>query len=376
MKFNVSSKTLYSCVSAVSKVINAKNALAILNNFHFRLADNRLTVTGSDVENALSGIVDVSEAEGEGSFCIDARRMVDLLKELPDQGLEINIDDQTLAVEISYSNGKYSMVAIAGDQYPNYNSDDDSEESVSFACPTEQLIKGIDNTLFAVGTDDFHPQMMGILLDIKPENITFVSTDTRKLVRYTNSISAPGVTARCILPVKPATVLKTVFAKEQTVSVNMTSKSATIRSESFVFNCRFIKGNFPDYNRVIPTNNPFTLRVDRMRFLNAVRRVGVFVDPGYGMEKFQITSDQIHIKSSDPNLCTSGNEKLDCEYEGADLVIGFSAPFLIEICNVLSTPDIVVSLSDPSRPGVFRPSENDENTDLLMLLMPMNVNEF
>lgn len=376
MKFNVPSKTLYYLASSVSKVINAKNALTILNSFLFSLEGDTLTITGSDVENALTARVDVSGAEGTGKFCLDARRLVDLLKELPDQGLEFVINDETLEVEISYSNGRYSMMATSGDQYPAYKKEEDGGEPAVFTCPSSQLLKGLDKTMFAIGSDDFHPQMMGVLLDIKPDNITFVATDTRKLVRYINSESHPGVTARCILPVKPASILKSILGKEDHLAVTLTSKSATIQSGAFTFNCRFIKGNFPDYNRVIPTQNPYVMRVDRVRFLNAVRRVGVFVDPGYGMEKFKISNDMVHIKSSDTNMCTSGNERLDCEYEGPDIVIGFSAPFLIEICNVLSTADIILSLSDPSRPGVFRPSENEDNTDLLMLLMPMSVTEF
>lgn len=376
MKFNVPSKTLYNLTSAVSKVINAKNALTILNSFLFQLEDNVLTITGSDVENALTARIEVEQAEGEGKFCVDARRLVDLLKELPEQGLEVTIDDETLEIIISYSSGRYTMVATSGDQYPEYRREDDEIAPSTFSCPTSVLLKGIDKTIFAVGTDDFHPQMMGILLDIVPEQITFVATDTRKLVRYITREVQPGVTAKCILPFKPATILKNVFAKDDSLSITLTGKSATIQNGTFTFNCRFIKGNYPPYNRVIPENNPYILRVDRMRFLNAVRRVGVFVDPGFGLEKFKIINDKIHLKSSDSSMLTSGNERLDCEYQGPEIVIGFNAPFLIEICNTLTTSDIIVSLSDPSRPGVFRPTEDEPNTELLMLLMPMNVAEF
>lgn len=376
MKFNVPSKTLYSLTSAVSKVINSKNALTILNNFLFTLKGNTLEVTGSDVDNALSAHIEVFDADGEGTFCLDARRLVDLLKEMADVPLQVTINDETLEVEIESASGVFQMVAIPGDQFPQYQKEEDSEEPVTFQCPAEQMLKGIDNTLFAIGTDDFHPQMMGILLDIHPDDITFVATDTRKLVRYTNGTTSPGVTARCILPLKPATVIKGIFDKDDTLTVTLTAKSATISNPIFTFNCRFIKGNFPDYTRVIPKNNPYTLRVNRIRFLNSVRRVGVFVDPGFGLEKFKITNEKIYLKSKDANLNREGNEVIDCEYEGPDMVIGFSAPFLIEICNVLQTEEIIARLADPSRPVVFSPTENEENCDLLMLLMPMNVVDF
>lgn len=376
MKFNVPSKTLYNYVSSVSKVINSKNALAILNNFLFVLEENTLTITASDLENRLTARVPVMEAEGSGSFCIDARRLVDLLKEMPDQGITFDINDDNLAVEITYPSGNYSLIALNGNEYPSIKPEGENNEKLEFTCPTEQIIKGIDNTLFAVGNDDLRPQMMGILWDIKPDAITFVATDTRKLVKYRNELSAPGVEGSCIIPIKPATVIKNVFAKEQEVKITIEPKSATFESPSFTFNCRFIKGVFPDYNRVIPTNNPYTLTIDRHSFLNAVRRVGVFVDPGHGLVKFKLTPDKVTMKAQDNNYLTSAWESVPCDFTGSEMIIGFSAPYLIEIFNTLSTNDIVIKLSDPSRPGVFLPAENDNDSELLMLLMPMTVSEF
>ena len=376
MKFNVSSKTLYSYVSAVSKVINSKNALTILNNFLFELSDNTLTITASDLENTLVAHLEVMDAEGEGKFCVDARRMVDLLKEMPDQGISFDINDDNLAVEIVYPSGNYSFIAINGNEYPSNDSVDESTDIIEFTCPTEQIIKGIDNTLFAVGNDDLRPQMMGILWDIKPDAITFVATDTRKLVKYRNAMSAPGVEGSCILPIKPATVIKNVFAKEDEVKVTLEPKSATFESPSYKFNCRFIKGSFPDYNRVIPVKNPYVITVDRQSFLNAVRRVGVFVDQGHGLVKFKIEKDRLTMKATDNNFCTSAREVVPCDFTGTEMIIGFSAPYLIEIFNTISTTDILIKLSDPSRPGVFVPSENSENSELLMLLMPMTVSDF
>lgn len=376
MKFNVSSKTLYSYVSAVSKVINSKNALTILNNFLFELSDNTLTITASDLENTLVAHLEVMDAEGEGKFCVDARRMVDLLKEMPDQGISFDINDDNLAVEIVYPSGNYSFIAINGNEYPSNESVDESTDIIEFTCPTEQIIKGIDNTLFAVGNDDLRPQMMGILWDIKPDAITFVATDTRKLVKYRNAMSAPGVEGSCILHIKPATVIKNVFAKEDEVKVTLEPKSATFESPSYKFNCRFIKGSFPDYNRVIPVKNPYVITVDRQSFLNAVRRVGVFVDQGHGLVKFKIEKDRLTMKATDNNFCTSAREVVPCDFTGTEMIIGFSAPYLIEIFNTISTTDILIKLSDPSRPGVFVPSENSENSELLMLLMPMTVSDF
>lgn len=376
MKFNVSSKTLYSYVSAVSKVINSKNALTVLNNFLFELNDNTLTITASDLENTLVASLEVMNAEGEGKFCVDARRIVDLLKEMPDQGMEFTINDDNLSVEIKYNNGNYAFIALNGNEYPSNEDATDADGVFKFTYPADQILKGIDNTLFAVGNDDLRPQMMGILWDIKPDSITFVATDTRKLVRYRNSVGEPGFEGSFILPVKPATVIKNVFAKESEIKVTVSPKSVTFESAAYKFNCRFIKGSFPDYNRVIPTNNPYVIAVDRHSFLNAVRRVGVFVDQGHGLVKFKIESDKMTLRATDNNFCTSAREEVPCDFTGKEMVIGFSAPYLIEISGTISTDDLVIKLSDPSRPGVFLPSDEKEGDELLMLLMPMTVTDF
>jgi len=375
MKFNVPSKTLYSYVSAVSKVINSKNALVILNNFLFELEGDTLTITASDLENTLTAHVPVTEAEGSGKFCVDARRVVDLLKSMPDIGITFEIDDNSLAIEITYSNGNYSFVGINGNEYPQRQEEEETEK-ISFTCPGEQILRGIDNTLFAVGNDDLRPQMMGILWDIKSDGITFVATDTRKMVKYRNSMSQPGEEGSCILPLKPATVIRNVFAKDSEIKVTIDAKSAMFETPSYTFSCSLLKGTFPDYNRVIPVNNPFVLTVDRQSFLAAVRRVGVFVDPGHGLVKFRISPDKVTLKATDKNYCTQAIESVPCEFTGSDMVIGFSAPYLMEIFGTLTTNDVVIKLSDPSRPGVFLPSENAADSELLMLLMPMNVSDF
>ncbi len=374
MKFNVPSKLLYNYVSSVSKVINSKNAISILNNFLFYLQENTLTITASDLENSLTARVPVTEAEGEGKFCIDARRLVDLLKEMPDQGITFDINDDTLSGEIKYPNGNYSLIAINGNEYPATKGAE-QEKSIGLSASADKIIKGIENTLFAAGTDELRPMMMGILWDIKPNAIVFVATDTRKLVKCTASAET-GVEGSFIIPIKPATVIKNVFVKEETVKITFDSKSATFESPSFTLNCRLILGKFPDYNRVIPANNPYKLTIDRQSLLNAVRRVAIFVDPSYGLIKFKLSSDKVTLRAQDNNFLTSAWETLPCDFTGPEMVIGFSATFLIEIFNTISTDDIVISISDPSKPGVFLPSEEKPDCELLILLMPMTVSDF
>lgn len=375
MKFNVSSKALYNATSAVSKVINSKNALAILDNFLITLRGDELTITGSDQENALTARLTVENARGEGSVCFGARRLVELLKEIPEQGVSVDINDDSLEMQLTYLSGHYSFVGTPADQYPQFTPET-SGEPVSFSVATEQMIAGLDNTMFAVSTDEYRIIMQGVLLDIAPDSITFVATDTRKLVRYIDRRTAPGVTGHCVIPSKPANIIKNVFAKEETLNITMNARSARIESDRFCFECTFLNGNYPDYNRVIPRNNPNVLTVDRTALLNAVRRVGIFVEVDGGLEKFRITSENILIKSNDPGLCTSAREQVPCSYTGSDLTIGFNASYITEILNTLKGDDVIVNLGDAGRPGVFRPGTEPENTELLMLLMPMTVGEF
>lgn len=374
MKFNVSSKALYSCVSAVSKVINSKNAMTILNSFYLTLEGDKLSVTASDMENTLTGTIEVSNVEGNGSFCVDAHRLVDLLKELPDLGITFQVDE-SFAIAITYPGSKFDFIGINGAEYPS-NIRENADAIYEFNVPVGVITSGIDSTLFAVGTDPVRPQMMGILWDIRPDGITFVATDTRKLVRYLNQNVQPGFEGSFILPVKPASILKNIIGKAEEVAVSMEPKSVTFNVANYSLNCRFIKGNFPDYNRVIPQNNPFTLTVDRVNFLNAVRRVGVFVDPAHGLVKFKITPDKLTLKAQDNNFCTNAVESIPCDFTGKEMIIGFSSAYLVEIINTISTDEVQIRLSDPARPGVFVPAENKENTELLILLMPMTVQEF
>ncbi len=375
MKFNVSSKAFYNAASAVSRVINSKNALTILDNFYIKLEGNELTITGSDQENALTARLEVTGVKGEGNFCLGARRLVELLKELPDQGMEVRVNDDTLEVQLSYASGHYSFVGLPGDQYPQFRADT-AGEPISFSIATEQMIAGLDNTMFAVSTDEYRQIMQGVLFDIAPESITFVATDTRKLVRYIDRRTAPGVSGRCVIPAKPSTVIKNVFSKEETLNITMNARNAVIESEHFTFQCTFLNGNYPDYDRVIPKNNTQILTVDRASLLNAVRRVGIFVEVDGGLEKFRITPDCILLKSNDPNLCTSAREQVPCSFTGNELTIGFSANYLMEILTTLKGSEVIVNLGDAGRPGVFRPGEEPENTELVMLLMPMTVGDF
>ena len=368
MKFTVPSKTLHNFASSVSKVINAKNALTILNNFLFAIEGNVLTITACDGENILCGRIPIMDVEGEGEFCIDARRIVELLRVMPEQELNFNIDDETLAIEMSHPNGS---------EYPHVDRSGDSENLLVFKAPGSALLRGLEYTSFAAGTDMLRPQMMGVYWDIKPEKLVFVATDTHKLVRFEDSSLIPGIEGSFILPNKSTNVFRSVFSRDEEVTVKLDPQTGvTFETDTFTFESRLVKGRYPDYARVIPENNPYTLTVNRHLFTTAVRRVSLFVDEGHGLIKFSIAPEKLTIKASDNEYNTSGVETLSADFTGNNMVIGFSSSYLAELAGVLWTEDIIFKLADPSKPVVILPTEDKADTRLTMLLMPMNVTDF
>lgn len=378
IKFKIASKALASTLSGVSKVISSKNTLAILDNFLFEIADGNLKITASDAENTICATLPVSEAEGEGKLCLNARRISDIAKELPNQDSQFTINEATGAVKIDFPGGNFEMVGMDGNMYPSTTGDmtDSVDDNRKYILPAKQILSGIEKTLFAVGNDELRPQMMGIFWDMKEDGITFVATDTRKLVRYIDRTAAPGKEDHFILPFKPAVILRSLFDSEGDVELTISERSAEFRTADVTLTTRFIKGQFPDYNRVIPRENPLVLTVDRGAFLTAVRRVSVCADPAHGLVKMRLTPQLIEMKVDDPNVNSFAHEKVPCDFTGNELVIGFSGAFLMEIFNTLDTENIIARLADPSRPGVFEPDTNEPDTEMIVILMPMSIVEF
>lgn len=377
MKFSVPSKTLYNYASSVSKILNAKNALMILNNFLFTIEGETLTLTACDGENTLCARIAIMDVQGQGEVCIDARRIVELLRVMPEQELTFNIDDSTLEIEMSHPNGSYKFMGISGNEYPRFKHAPETD-SHQFTAAGSSLLRGLEMTSFAAGTDTLRPQMMGVLWDIKPDRVVFVATDTHKLVRFEDMSISSGLEASFILPNKSTNVFKSVFTKDELVRVLIDSQQGvTFETDTFTFDSRLVKGRYPDYNRVIPENNPYTLTVDRQMFANACRRVGLFVDEGHGLLKFRLQSDKMMIKATDSEYNTMGKETLDCQFNGTEgMVIGFSSTYLSVLTSVIWTDQLEFKLADPSRSAVILPTENKPDTRLTMLLMPMNVSEF
>ncbi len=374
MRFDVSSTALLSRLQSISKVIASKNSLPILDSFLFSLEGNKLTITASDAETRLVTSVDVMNGQGSGLFAVSAKILLDPLKELPEQPLTFDINDDNLEIFIHFQNGKYNFIGQKGDTYPQQKPLD--ENAISIMMDAQMLLNGIGRSLFATADDELRPVMNGVYFDIHTDNLTFVASDGHKLVRLRNFSVKSSERASFILPKKPANLLKGLLSKEEDmVSIKFDDNNAYVNCSNFKMICRLIEGRYPNYNSVIPQENPFKVTIDRVSFLNALKRVSVFSNPASSLVKLQLKESEMLVSAQDIDFSTSAEEKIVCSFDGTELSIGFKATYLIEILSNINSEEVIFELADPSRAGLIVPSENEENEDLLMLLMPMMLND-
>lgn len=374
MKFNVSSSALLSALQSLSKVIASKNTLPILDSFLFHLEGTALTITASDVETRLVTVVDVINPEGAGLFAIDAKRLLDPLKELSEQPLVFDINDDHMMVNVGYENGKFSIPGQKGDAYPQQKPL--KESAISLTLESQILLNGITRSFFATADDELRPVMNGIYFDIQPESLIFVASDGHKLVRLRNLSIQSGTRASFILPKKPANMLRNLLSKtNENVTVTFDENNAYVVTSTFEMVCRLIEGRYPNYEAVIPNDNPNLATIDRLSFLAALKRVSVFSSQSSGLIKIELAENLLKISAQDIDFSTSGEEEVSCQYAATPLSIGFKAAYLIDILSNIASANVLLQLADPSRAGVMVPTENEENEDLLMLLMPMMLND-
>ena len=374
MKFVISSTTLSNHLQAISRVINSKNTLPILDCLLFELKDGTLSVTASDSETTMVTKVEVNESDSDGRFAVAAKTILDALKEISEQPLTFEVDMNSLEIKVSYQNGKYSLMGQNADEFPL--SVALGENVVRVEIDAQILLGGINRAVFATADDELRPVMNGIYFDITTDDITMVASDGHKLVRYKTLSTKGSERAAFILPKKPANLVKNLLSKENgKVIIEFDERNATFTLEKFSMSCRLIEGRYPNYNSVIPQNNPYKVTVDRLQLIGALRRVSIFSSQASSLIKLRLQENQIQVSAQDIDFSTSAEETVICQYDGNPMSIGFKSTFLIDILNNIAATDIVVELTDPSRAGVIVQVEQDENEDILMLLMPMMLND-
>ena len=370
MKFTVSSSALLSILSITGKVINNKSSLPILEHFLMELKDGVLRVTASDSETTLIGTLEVENVEREGMVAAPAKVLLDVLKECSEMPLTFDVNDNTWEIKITWHSGGSSVPGANPVSYPTNKTL--AEDKTEITPDVDTLVNGINKTIFATADDDFKPMMNGVFFNIEQSGITYVATDGHKLVKFTTEHENNSA-ASFILPKKPANLLKALLLKEEDdVTVSFDKSNAVFTLKNYILICRLIEGDYPNYNAVIPTANPNKILIDRIEFLNGIKRVAVCANSATNLIRLDVADNKLTLTAQDVNFYVSANESLNCSYEGSPISIGFKSIFLVEILANIETPTVLVELADSTRAGVFKPVYDDvQSTSTLMLLMPM-----
>ncbi|MDG5491352.1 DNA polymerase III subunit beta [Psychroserpens sp. SPM9] len=371
MKFIVSSTYLLKQLQVLGGVINSSNTLPILDNFLFELKDSKLTVSASDLETTMSSTLDV-ESDNDGSIALPARLLLDTLKTFPEQPLTFVVEENN-TVEISSNHGKYALAYADGAEFPSaVELDNPSTTTIA----GDILATAISKTIFAAGNDDLRPVMSGVFFQFSTQGLTFVATDAHKLVKYTREDVKADQVAEFIMPKKPLNLLKGILAaNDDAVTIEYNDSNAKFTFENSVLICRLIDGKYPNYEAVIPKENPNKLNIDRTQFLNSVRRVSIFSNKTTHQIRLKIAGAELNISAEDIDYSNKAEERLTCDYQGDDMQIGFNSRFLTEMLNNLNADQVQLEMSLPNRAGILTPIDGlDEGEHVTMLVMPVMLN--
>ncbi|HVT84091.1 MAG TPA: DNA polymerase III subunit beta [Chitinophagaceae bacterium] len=371
MKFIVSSSALLKQLQHIAGVINANTVLPILEDFLFEVEKNKLSVIATDLETVMRIQLDI-EAKDSGKVCIPAKILMDSLKNLPDQPLTFNIDKNS-GIEITSDSGKYKVMGESADNFPKEPTADDT---TSFKMTASALVTAINKTLFATSNDDLRPAMTGVFFELDKKGLQFVATDAHRLVRYKRKDVSCPKNDSFIVPRKPLNLLKAAIpSNDDEITVNYNNNHLFVKHGSTQMSCRLIDARFPDYKVVIPSDNPYKLIVNRNDFQSALRRVSVFSNKSTNQVALNITGSELQLAAQDVDFSFEGNERMKCQYNGEDLMIAFNARFLIEMLSATDSSEVNMELSTPTKAGLLKPVEQDENEELLMLVMPLMLNQ-
>jgi DNA polymerase III subunit beta len=374
MKFIVSSTLLLKNLQAIIGVINTSNTLPILDDFLFELNDKALTITSSDLETTMSVTIDIENAGEPGSIAIPAKILFDTLKTFADIPVSFSVNEESLMVELSAGEGKYKLSGHKSDEYPRTPS---LEDTTFIELSSSVLANAINKTIFATGNDELRLVLSGVFCELSPDDVTFVATDAHKLVRYKRLDTKSENSVSFILPKKPLNLLKNILASQDIpvkVEYNRTNAFFSFNKVNLI--CRLIDGKYPNYEAVIPTDNPNQLTIDRQMLLNSIRRVSIFANQSTHQIRFKMTGQELVLSAEDLDFSNEAKERLACSYNGDDLEIGFNSKFLMEMLNNTDTDEIKLEMSAPNRAGILLPVSNEnKDEDILMLVMPVMLNK-
>jgi DNA polymerase-3 subunit beta len=377
MRFIASSSELLAYLQSLNKVVPSRSIVPLVENFLFEINDEGLKITATDLETTMTARIELENVEGEGKVAIESKRLLDILKEFSQQPLTFEINDENYEVTIKSETGKYTIPGLSMvDEFPE-PPQIEADLAHSFIIDPNSLRKGINSTFFAISDDDLRPVMNGIFIELKSEYTTFVASDSHKLVRYRRLEVKSDTESSFILAKKPADLIRNILPRvDEDVKVEFDSKNAVFELGAFTVICRLIEGNFPDYEAVVPNNNDKRVEISRETLHNTIRRVSLFSNEASKLVKFYFHENQAEISAQDIDFSISAYEQIPCMYDGEAIKIGFKSTFLLEILQNLPSQEVAITMSDPKRAALLFPTnDEDENEDILMLVMPMMLDE-
>lgn len=373
MKFIVSSSALLKQLSAINGVVTTNPVVPILENFLFEIKEGKLTITASDLHTSIMTKIDV-EAKEDGNIAVPAKILIETLKNLPEQPVTFSIDHQTYSIEISSDNGRYKLAGENATDFPKIAT---VTNATTVEMSTDVLSTAISNTIFATSNDELRPSMTGVYINLCSTNATFVATDGHRLVRYRRVDIASPDEASLIIPRKALNLLKSTLPSENVpVTVEFNSSNAYFNFGTIKMICRLIDERFPDYENVIPVDNANHMTIDRIEFLSSLRRIAIYANKTTHQVRLKLSGSELQVSAEDLDFSNEANERLSCDHDGEDVEIGFNAKFLVEMLSNISSKQVTLQFSTPNRAGLIVPSDKSENEDILMLVMPVMLNNY
>ena len=371
MKFIVNSSTLLKELQKLNGVISSSNTLPILDNFLFEIEDGKIKIIASDLETTMISEI-TTESSSNGQITIPSKILIDTLKTFSNQPLTFLIDEETKGIEISSENGNYKLAGQDAKEFPKVP---EMTSPSSFLITSSILLNAINKTLFASGNDELRPVMSGVFCELSDENITFVATDAHKLVKHTRTNISSNGNSSFILPKKPLSLLKNNIDADSDINIDFNETNVKFSLDNITLICRLIDGKYPNYDAVIPKDNPNKLVINKDELLNSIKRVSIYASKTTHQIRLKVAGSQLQITSEDLDFANKAEERLTCSYEGEDIEIGFNSRFVIDMLNNIGSEQICLEMSAPNRAGIILPLDGqDENEDTLMLVMPVMLN--
>lgn len=383
-KITFMSDEILPSLAMVSSVVNPKNSLPILNDVRIETKDDGnggtiLVFMASDSETWLQMKATCEESDKDVAICIEAKSLLQALRNLGGKRVEMTIDDDKHTVLCSYGNGRFSLPFDNANEFPLpiATIDDAKEKRID----AQKLLTAIEKAGFATANDELRPVMNGVHFDFYPYGMVTCATDGHKLAKYTDfTITFDGDANPVIdgytLPKKPCHTLISVLANTVAgdVKISFNDRMVAVNNTMFKMTTRLIEGRYPNYDAVIPKENNKIALVDKAAFVSALKRVLPMGNSNSELVALGFNSGNMTISAEDFDFSKSASEDVCCDYTQEPFSIGFKGSVLLQMLQNIDGDVVKLAMSDASRAGVISEDKSHECYDYTSIIMPMLLN--